>query len=173
MNVTFSDQESSSSVLRTDTHPPRTGEAAGNRVLALSADVEYWGGFAHTFANPPHDTWIWKNCSDLEGLSFWFHGNNSGTKLYVHVFDNRNQCSHWDDAERYGYDFLDDATGWRLISVPFSSMTRADIGNMAPSDGLTLSEVHGWAIGTLSTDGPQTFYVDDFSVWKETPPAEQ
>ena len=142
-------------------------------MLALTADVKYWGGFAHTFANPSHDTWIWQDWSSVNGLSFWFHGDNSGTRLYVHVFDNRHQCSHWDDAERYGYDFLDDATGWRLISVPFDRMIRADIGNSAPNDGLNLLEVHGWAIGALSTGGPQTFYIDDVSVWIEPPPADR
>ncbi len=171
--VAFSDQESTSGVMQTNAHPPRSGDQAGNDVLELTASVTYWGGFAHTFSNPSHDTWIWQNWSEMNGLSFWFHGNNSGTEMYVHVFDNRNECSHWDDAERYGFEFRDDVDGWRLISVPFSSLVRADIGNMAPNDGLTLREVHGWALGALNTSGPQTFYVDDVTVWTEPPAAEQ
>ncbi len=169
--VAFGDQESTTSIRRTDAHPPRSGEPDGNHALELTANVEYWGGFAHTFSDPAHDAWIWQNWSEMNGLSFWFHGNNSGAQMYVHVFDNRNQCSHWDDAERYGYEFWDDVPGWRLISVPFSKMARADIGNMAPNDGLTLSEVHGWAIGTLNTAGTQTFYVDDFALWTHSPVA--
>ena len=165
--VAFSDQESSTNVSRTDSHPPRPGEAADNHVLALVADVEYWGGVAHTFTNPSHDAWIWQNWSGLKGLSFWFHGSGGGTAMYVHVFDNRNECTHWDDAERYGYEFVDDVSGWRLITVPFDSMVRSEIGNGAPNDGLNLFEVHGWAIGTLNTGGQQTFYVDDVSLWKE------
>ena len=42
---------------------------------------------------------------------------------------------------------------------------RKEIGNGAPNDGLGLFEMHGYALGTLGTGGPQTFYVDDVSVY--------
>jgi hypothetical protein len=38
--------------------------------------------------------------------------------------------------------------------LPFSEFSRKEVGNGAPNDGLTLTEVHGWAFGTLSTGGP-------------------
>ncbi len=66
-----------------------------------------------------------------------------------------------DDAERFTAAFADDFSGWKLIQMPFDQMTRKDIGNGAPNDGFGLTEVHGWAFGTLATAGTQTYYLDD------------
>ena len=82
----------------------------------------------------------------------------------VDVLDNRQRCSNRDDAERYSYEFRDDFSGWKLISIPFEVMTRKDIGNGAPDDGLGLAAAHGWAFATLRTFGTQTFYIDDVSL---------
>ena len=30
---------------------------------------------------------------------------------------------------------------------------------------MNLSEVHGWGIGTSTTQGPKTYYIDDFRLW--------
>ena len=163
---TFSDGKSPVSISRSDNHPPRPGEPDDNSVLKLEMDVKGWAGFVSLFANADMDIWAAQDWSALDGLSFWLHGNGSGTGMYVHVFDNRSRCSRWDDAERYGFAFRDDVPGWRLVTVPFHEMTRAEVGNGAPDDGFNLTSVHGWGIGTLDTDGPQTFYVDDFRLWR-------
>ena len=162
---TFSDGQSPVSISRTTSHPPRSGEVAGNSVLKLEMNVEGWAGFVSLFANDAMNNWVARDWSALDGFSFWMHGSNSGTGMYVHVFDNRSRCSRWDDAERYGYEFRDDVKGWRLITVRFDEMTRAEVGNGAPDDGFNLTSVHGWGFGTLNTDGPRTFYVDDFRLW--------
>jgi hypothetical protein len=163
---TFSDGKSPVSISRSDSHPPRPGETDDNSVLKLEMDVKGWAGFVSLFADADRDTWAAQDWSALDGFSFWLHGNGSGTGMYVHVFDNRSRCSRWDDAERYGFTFRDDVPGWRLVTVPFHEMTRAEVGNGAPDDGFNLTSVHGWGIGTLDTDGPQTFYVDDFRLWR-------
>jgi hypothetical protein len=163
---TFSDGKSPVSISRSDTHPPRPGEIDGNSVLKLEVDVKGWAGFVSLLANEEMDAWVPQDWSALDGFSFWLLGSGSGTGMYVHVFDNRSRCSRWDDAERYGFTFRDDVTGWRLVTVPFHEMTRAEVGNGAPDDGFNLTSVHGWGIGTLDTNGPQTFYVDDFRLWQ-------
>ncbi len=66
-----------------------------------------------------------------------------------------------DDAERWSIDFLDNFSGWKEIKLPFASMHRKEIGNGAPNDGFGLTEVHGWALGTVTTPAPQTYYVDN------------
>ncbi len=48
--------------------------------------------------------------------------------------------------------FTDDWTGWRFVEFPFSDFTRKNIGNGAPDDGFTLTEVHG--IGIVSSRPP-------------------
>jgi hypothetical protein len=92
--------------------------------------------------------------------------------MFVDVLDNRQPCSRRDDAERYTYVFWDDVPGWRLISVPFNDMARKEINNGAPNDGLNLTEVYGWGLGSVNTNGPKTFYIDDFRLWRSSTEAE-
>ena len=169
---TFSDDKSPVSIALTDDHPPVPGQADGNTVLKLSLDVQGWAGVVDIFHNDAIDTWTTRDWSDLDGFSFWLYGKNSGTRMFVHVIDNRNPCSRGDDAERYAYEFWDDVAGWRLISVPFNDMARTDVFNGAPDDGLNLSHVHGWGLGTLNTDGARSFYLDDFRLWSGRPVGE-
>src|SRR5690606_20136156 len=56
-------------------------------------------------------------------------------------------------------------SGWQLIQFPFSSFVRKEIGNGAPNDGFTLTQVHGWAVGTLNTGGEVTYYLDDATLY--------
>ena len=107
--------------------------------------------------------------SAYEGISFWLYGNNSGTTMFVDVLDNRNPGSTSDDAERWSIDLVDNFSGWQQIEIPFASMHRKEIGNGAPNDGFGLTEVHGWALGTVTTPAPQTYYVDDAAVYGVAP----
>ena len=90
---------------------------------------------------------------------------NSGTQMFIDILDNRNPGSTTDDAERWTVPFVDDFTGWQLLEFPFRTFIRKEIGNGAPNDGLGLFEMHGYALGTLGTGGPQTFYFDEVSVY--------
>ncbi|MGE5156110.1 MAG: family 16 glycosylhydrolase, partial [Betaproteobacteria bacterium] len=95
--------------------------------------------------------------------------NNSGTTLFVDVLDNRKPGSTKDDAERWSTDLMDDFSGWKQIEIPFASLHRKEIGNGAPNDGLGLTEVHGWALGAITTPSPQSYYVDDASLYGVAP----
>ncbi len=92
-------------------------------------------------------------------------GLNSGTQMFIDILDNRNPGSTTDDAERFTVTFVDDFTGWQLLEFPFSTFVRKEIGNGAPNDGLGLFEMHGYALGTLGTGGPKTYYFDEVSVY--------
>jgi len=162
---TFSDGSSPVNISRSGTHPPMPDEATNNTVMQLSLNVSGWGGVLHFFRDMESNVWSAQDWSDLDGFSFWLYGNNSGTAMFVDLLDNRNPCSRRDDAERYTYEFVDDVAGWRLISVPFKDMARKEIGNGAPNDGLNLTDVHGWGLGTSNTSGPKTYYIDDFRLW--------
>ena len=165
----FSDGRSTLNIGRTSDYPAREGAIEGGMTLRVDAEVENWAGFTRLFTNDAVDTWTPQDWRNADGLSFWLHGNNSGTTLFVDVLDNRNPCSRWDDAERFAFNFVDDVAGWRLVKVPFAAMTRKEIGNNAPNDGLGLAQVHGWAFGVLHTDTPQYFYIDDVSLWSHAP----
>ena len=69
-----------------------------------------------------------------------------------------------DDAERYGYAFTDNFSGWRRMNIAFDDFSRQEIYNGAPNDGFGLNAVHGWTIGATQTDGRVTFFIDDFSL---------
>lgn len=168
--VKFGDRGSVVRISATST-PPKKGPSDADRENALRVDlkVQMWAGFAHFFQNDAADIWVSYDWSGFDALSFWLYGNNTGTALFVDVLDNRNRCSSVDDAERYVYNFKDDFSGWRLITVPFADMVRKEVGNGAPNDGLNLSEVHGWAFGALSTGGPKTYYIDSVQLRSTSP----
>ncbi len=163
---TFSDG-SSVSIATTNSPPaPVPGAVVGNNVMALTGNVAAFAGFTHSFENEAVDTWVPQDWSSFEGLSFWLYGQNSGTGLFVDILDNRNPGSTTDDAERFVFNLTDDFSGWQYFEVPFSSFVRKDIGNGAPNDGLTLTQMHGWALGMLNTGGSElTFYMDDVTLY--------
>lgn len=164
---TFNGDRSKARISTTRDHPPVPGEAPGNSVLKLELEVDTWAGVLHRFASETADEWLGYDWTGALELSFWFHGNNSGTRLVIDVLDNRRLCSTMDDAERYSYEFADDFSGWRLMSIPFEVMARKEIWNSAPNDGLGLSPVHGWALAALHTGGEIAFLVDDVRLRRE------
>jgi len=168
--VTFNDPNSSVAI-STTASPPASLPGAGdpNHVLQMDLNVVSYAGFVHNFENAELNAWVPQDWSAYEGLSFWLYGNNSGTTLFVDVLDNRNPGSVKDDAERWSIDVPDNFSGWQEIKIPFASMHRKEIGNGAPNDGFGLTEVHGWALGSITTPAPQTYYVDNTMVYGVAP----
>ena len=162
---TFSD--GSPVAIATTGNPPAPvpGGGSPNSVLAMTANVSAFAGFIHGFENPAVDTWTAQDWSAYEGFSLWFYGQNTGTTVFIDILDNRNPGSTQDDAERFTVSFSDDFDGWRQLEFPFADFVRKEIGNGAPNDGFTLTEVHGWALGTLATQGEVTFHVDDAALY--------
>jgi beta-glucanase (GH16 family) len=153
---------------RTTTMPaPVPGSAAGNNVLAARLRVTSYGVVIHGFENAAANQWVSQDWSAYAGFSFWLYGNNSGTMLFIDIIDNRNDPPlATDDAERYSTEFPDNFSGWKKFEIPFSQFNRKNIGNGAPADGFTLTEVHGWAFGAVSTGGnAYTYYLDDVQVY--------
>lgn len=146
---------------------PVPGAPSGNTVLQLDSNVPAgsWGGVVHAFENTAVDTWVTQDWSRYVGISFWLYGNNTGSTLFVDILDNRAPGTTGDTAERFSTDIIDNFSGWQYIEIPFSSLNRKEIGNGAPNDGLTLTQVHGWAIGVFSAGQPFTNYVDDVSLY--------
>ena len=165
---TFNGAGSAVAISNPSTPPAPTPPGAGtpNSVLAMDVDSTSFAGFIHGFSNPPTlDTWIPQDWSTSEGISMWFFGTGSGSQLFIDILDNRNPGSTTDDAERFTAPFTDDFTGWQLLEFPFSSFVRKEVGNGAPNDGLTLFEMHGYAVGALNTGGQREYYIDDVSLY--------
>jgi len=164
--VTFTDGVSTVEFSTTTDYPPLPDAATGNRVLRLDFDVQGWAAFAHFFFYTGDEAtyWVPYDWRGFAGISFRLYGHGSGTGLFVDVIDNRRPDVPGDTAERYVYNFADDVEGWRTVAIPFDAFMRKDSGAMAPDDGLGLDAVHGWAIGTTASDGPVTWFVDDFSL---------
>jgi len=145
---------------------------APNRALKLSMNVPAgkWAGFVHAFENQALDQWVPQDWSTYQGIAFWLYGNNTGGVIFVDVLDNRKPGSTTDDAERWSIDLQDNFSGWKYFQIPFSSLHRKDVGNGAPSDGLTLSEVHGYGVGAYgSVDmGTHDYYLDNVIVYGDT-----
>lgn len=164
-------QDTLGSTVSIDTGPPPAPVPDGDsgNALRMDVDVTSYAGFVHTFENPAVDTWVSQDWSAFAGLEFWLHGNDSGTTLFVDVLDNRNPGSTKDDAERWSATVVDDFSGWQLVRIPFESLQRKEIGNGAPNDDLGLTEVWGWALGSITTPSAQTYYVDDVALYGTAP----
>ncbi len=168
--TTFNDPNSTVAISTTAAPPaPVPGAAAPNTVLQMDVNVVSYAGFVHNFENATANAWVPQDWSAYEGISFWLYGNNSGTTLFVDVLDNRKPGSTTDDAERWSVDVPDDFSGWREIQIPFDSMHRKEVGNGAPNDGFGLYEVHGWALGAITTPAPQSYYVDNVMLYGTAP----
>ena len=168
--VTFKDPNSTVAISTTATPPsPVPNVADPNSVLQMDVSVVSYAGFVHNFENAAADTWVSQDWSEYEGISFWLYGNNSGTTMFVDVLDNRNPSATTDDAERWSIDVVDNFSGWQQVKLPFASMHRKEIGNGAPNDGFGLTEVHGWALGTITTPAPQTYFVDNVVLYGVAP----
>ena len=129
-----------------------------NSVLQVDVDSTSFAGFINGFAT----TQDW---SKREGISLWLYGTGSGSQLFIDILDNRNDGSTTDDAERWSTAFLDDFTGWNLLEFPFADFVRKEIGTGAPNDGLGLVAMNGYALGTLNTGGPRTYFVDNVALY--------
>jgi hypothetical protein len=86
-------------------------------------------------------------------------------RLHRHPREPQPRFHHRRRRAPHVVEFIDNFEGWQLLEFPFSSFSRKEIGNGAPNDGFDRFEVHGWALGTLGTGGPRTFYVDEVSVY--------
>lgn len=165
-----SDPNSSSRFARTANPPAPVPESPeDNHVLQMDFTVRSWGVVVNAFTDPATSQWLTQDWSAFEGFQFWLHGTGSGTTLFIDIIDNRPAGSTRDNAERFSASFTDTTAGWRLVQVPFDDLARKDIGNGAPNDGFTLTEIHGWAFGTLETTGTQSYYIDDVSVYGVAP----
>ncbi|MEM8529349.1 MAG: carbohydrate binding domain-containing protein [Chloroflexota bacterium] len=165
------DGNSTTTFARTDSPPATIPDfPTPNNVLQMDFTVSSFGVVIHNFVNDDIDTWTPQDWSTYEGFGFWLYGNNSGTDLFIDIIDNRGPNSTTDDAERFSVTFEDDFTGWRYLQFPFEDFVRKEIGNGAPNDGFTLTAVHGWAFGSLTTDGTQTFYIDQVNLYGQAEP---
>jgi beta-glucanase (GH16 family) len=123
----------------------RPGQVGDNGVLSVAFTIGDFGGFGVDFAasgsTGPQD---W---SGTDGFGFWFHGAASGLVYQAEIFDNRSNPAS-DTAERFDFNFTDDVAGWRYVRIPFSAFRRATDFQPAgaPNDGLTLTEMWGWAL---------------------------
>jgi beta-glucosidase len=140
------------------------GQTGDNNVLRTDFTIGDFGGFGDDFGTTAQD---W---SAYDGFGFWFNGTASGLAFQAEIFDN---SSSGDSvaAERFDFNFKDDIDGWRFVNIPFSSFTRATDFQPggAPDDGLTLTEMWGWAV-ILPFGGPETVYFDDFQLVDSTAP---
>jgi beta-glucanase (GH16 family) len=168
---TFQDTGGSTVAISTTDAPPAPVPSAFglNNVLQVDTHVvtNGWAGLVHAFENEALDTWTPQDWSGYEGFSLWLYGNNTGKTLFLDILDNRAPGSTGDTAERFSIDIVDDFGGWQLFQIPFASFSRKEIGNGAPNDGFTLTEVHGWAFGVFSSEEPFTNYLDDVGLYGE------
>lgn len=115
------------------------GQVGDNDILAVTANVPSWAGYGAGFT--PAQNW-----SDMQGVSFWFYGENSGE---VHEFEIQTA-----NVGNRRATFVDNFTGWRLIVLPFTTF------GDTPFD---VSQVTNWVMVLDGMNG--AFYQDHLSVY--------
>jgi hypothetical protein len=133
------------------------GAPSSGTAFSVSFEVFDFGGFGASPGSGPQD---W---SAYDGLAFWFRGEGSGQLYQFEILDNRSDPAS-DTSERFDIEILDRSADWLRIDLPFSAFTRATDfqPSAAPDDGLTLTEVWGWAVNLPFGDGAVLF--DDLSL---------
>jgi beta-glucanase (GH16 family) len=116
------------------------GQIGDNGVLSGTVNVPTWAGFGAGF-NPVHD---W---SDMEGVSFWFYGENSGTVHEVEI-----QTVAGDDRRAT---FVDDVAGWKYVALPFVTF--------GAGGAYDVSQVDNWVFVLDGTAG--SFKLDAMGVY--------
>jgi beta-glucanase (GH16 family) len=168
---TFQDANGSTVAISTTDSPPDPvpDQADPNHVLQVDTSVVSggWAGLVHAFENEALDAWTPQDWSGYEGFSLWLYGNNTGKTLFLDILDNRAPGSTTDTAERFSIDIADDFGGWQLFQIPFADFSRKEVGNGAPNDGFTLTEVHGWAFGVYNSEMTFSNYLDDVGLYGE------
>jgi beta-glucanase (GH16 family) len=148
-------------------------QTSQNTIIRLDTTISSggWAGFTHAFEDSTAETWQPQDWYPYRGISFWVYGNATGGTIFMDILDNRTPGSTVDDAERWTHDIPDDFEGWQYFEIPFEEFRRKDISNSAPNDGFTLTEIHGYAIGTYGSIamGAQSIYVDQVALYGVAP----
>lgn len=135
-----------------------------NQALRIDYEISAYGGFTHALTDGAE--WTAQNWTAYTSLDFWLYGAESGGVIQVEIFDNRAPDSSSDTAERWYYRIVDDFSGWRSFSIPFAYFQRRSDWQPsgAPSDGLGLTEVHGYAFSFPAGVGQHTSYIDHVTI---------
>lgn len=140
--------------IRDDLRPVLNGgegaspDSRGLEAAASAPNQGEWLGFAHDM---PVSDW-----SDHDGFAFWFQGTGSGGTLRYELKSG---------GELFETRVVDDAPGWRRISVEFSALRLKD--DEAAEARFDPSAATGFAV-TLSDLGAGTWRFDDFGLYTRT-----
>jgi|GEM_PF-181794 len=155
-------------------------QMGANHLLQVDYNITGWGGgLSHAFEDVTVSNWVSQDWSTYEGLSLWLYGANTGGNFRLDLFDNRAATGVYstsDSAERFFYTIPDDFTGWQQVDIPFADFARRTDWQPdgAPDDGLTLTEIWGYAVDFPAGVGAQTAYLDNVMLYGDSrmPPLE-
>jgi beta-glucanase (GH16 family) len=141
--------------------PDQDGE---NNILRITYDIATYGGFTHALTDG--EAWTPQDWTGFTALDFWLYGAETGSVIQVEIFDNRAPDSRLDTAERWYYRLDDDFGGWQFFSIPFTAFQRRTDWQPggAPSDGLGLTEVHGYSFTFPTGVGEHISYLDEVAL---------
>jgi hypothetical protein len=118
-----------------------------------------WGG--NEVRYPMAQNWYGTTAFD-----FWFYGGNTGNSIRLEIYENRAPDSTTDTSERFEYRFIDNWSGWKHFTVPWSSFVRRTDWQpqSAPNDGFSGAQIWGFNFSPLSGQG--SFQVDTIQLLK-------
>jgi endoglucanase len=150
-------RDSNSVITKKVTSPGRSSLYALGIDYGIAANG--WGGAeARYFAA--------QDWSGTTAFDVWFYGGNTGNPIRLELYENRVAGSLTDTSERFEYRIVDSWSGWKHLTIPWSSFThRTDWQPQgAPNDGFSRTQIWGFDFSPLSGQG--SFQVDDIQLLK-------
>ncbi len=116
-----------------------------------------WGGKEVKYSVP-------QDWSGTTAFDFWFNGSNTGNTIRLEVYENRAAGSSVDTSERFEYRLIDNWSGWKHLTIPWSNFIRRSDWQPtdAPNDGFNRAQIWGFNFSPISGQG--SFQVDDIQL---------
>lgn len=121
-----------------------------------------WGG-GPGYAGITHDFSTTQDWTSFEGFSFWWYGGNTSGE---HRIELKTGGASPADSNRFVYAFLDDFSGWKYFTLPFSEFTKRTDYNPGAALGDTPALDQVWGYSVLLSAGVQgSFYLDQIAAY--------
>jgi beta-glucanase (GH16 family) len=148
-----------------DTPLPFIPEIIDNTVLSVTYNVAAsgsWGG-GPGYAGLTHDFSTTQDWTSFEGFSFWWYGGNTGAE---HRIELKTDGASPTESNRFVYAFLDDFSGWKYFTLPFTDFAKRTDFNPGAALGDTPALDLVWGYSVLLSAGVQgTFYFDQTAAY--------
>ncbi len=134
-----------------DSSVPNVPAQAANDVAAVTYNITDYGGITHPFAASA-------DWSPYQGLSFWYKGDGTSKTIGVEL---KTMGPNAGASDLFQYNFTDNSSGWRFVSIPWSSFFKRTDYNPGAALGDNIDTSVIWGYSILAPSGSGSFWMDN------------